>query len=123
MGRSSLQGTPWHVIYRWQLKELDESTYEVKDITKKRKKKQKKKKKYISNNNNRTKEKIIQSVKKDYKGKFVLKFDGEEPEEFIIGKNISKDAKIVEIVFSSSVGKKININGEEFIIIKKNIHK
>ena len=45
MGRSSMQGTSWHYVNRWELKEKDEFAWETKEDGKKNYKKKTEEKK------------------------------------------------------------------------------
>ena len=104
MGRSSLQGTPWHTVNRWELKEKDEFGWYTKEEPKEKKVKKK-------TNNKKT----------IYKGFFIIQFQGEEEQEYIIGENISNDAEMVKIVSSSEEGEEIIINDEKALLVKKNV--
>ena len=103
MGKKSMQGTPWHVVNSWQLKEKDEFAWEVKESIKKDKPTKVKKGKIF------------------FEGNFIIKFEGEEPKQYIIGKNVSKDADIVKRIYYSNIGETILINGEKVLIVEKNI--
>ncbi len=116
IGRSSMQGTPWHVVNRWELKSKDEFEWESTEKPSKKKRKKHKKK---STNHVEIARKQFQ--KTNYSGSFVVKFDGEDEEEFVIGKNISNDAELVKLVYNSEVGKIIKINAEQALLISKNI--
>ncbi len=104
MGRSSLQGTPWHTINKWELKTKDEFGWYTKEEIKE--------KKIVKKKNNK---------KTIYKGSFIIQFQGEEEQEYIIGENISNDAEMVRIVSLSEEGEEIIINDEKAILVKKNV--
>ena len=54
-------------------------------------------------------------------GNFIIKFEGEEPQKYIIGDNIDPKAKIISKIIINEVGSDIEINNEKAIIIEKNI--
>lgn len=110
MQRGSLQGVPHQTIYRSQLKEKDEFEFE----TKKKNNKKKKKKSAVRIVNG----KAIPHKKK-YKGSFIVKFDGEEEVEYIIGENISMNAPIVKMVYEAKTGDELTIGVDKFKIIRK----
>lgn len=116
--RSSMQGTAWHYVNRWELKSKDEFGWEYKE-KKNRKKKKKKKKNQINYVKLSNKNKPIK--KRNYNGSFTLKFEGEEEEDYVVGKNIKSDAEIVKIVYASEAGKTITINDEKALIVCKNM--
>ena len=101
-----MQGTPWHVVNGWQLKEKDEFAWEVKEIEQ-------------SKNKNNVK---FDVTKQNIKGSFVIKFDGDDEKEYIIGKNISKNAALVEKIYFANVGDILHINEEKVTILKKNLY-
>ncbi len=104
----SMQGTPYHIIEGWMLKEKDEFEWETRIIKK-----------------NTDKSKIRKSNFKKFKnikGDFTLKFDGEEPVKYIIGENISKDAEIINKICLVNSGDTLCINGEHVILLEKNIY-
>ena len=120
MGRSSMQGTPWHVVNRWELKSKDEFEWESTEKTSRKRTKKHKKKNNTTNHVEMAK-KQAQKLKANYSGSFVVKFDGELEEEFVIGKNISNEAELVKLVYNSETGKIIKINTEQALLISKNI--
>ena len=117
MGRSKMQGTSWHYINRWELKEKDEFAWEEKSNNTKKKKIQHNKSKGFNHvefaKNHAVKEKT------KYHGSFTLKFDDGEINEFTIGRNISNDAEIVKKVYEAKAGDIIIINEEKILIINK----
>ena len=113
-----MQGTSWHYVNRWELKEKDEFAWEEKSkITKK---KQKKKNKEINHVEVAKAHAIKEKTK--YHGSFTLKFDDGEINEYTIGKNISNDAEIVKKVYEAKAGEIININDEKILIINKRMY-
>lgn len=113
--RSRMQGTAWHYINRWELKPKDEFAWNEKEKPKKKKKKRN------TNYVELTKQKS-QQIKPNYRGHFTLKFEDEiDEQEYIIGENISKDAEILNKVFSTDAGNYFIINNEKILLVKKNI--
>ena len=91
---------------------------EKKTIKRKQKKKNRKKEvNYVELSKMRT-----HIEKNNFHGNFILKFEGESEIHFIIGKNISKDAEMVKLVFKTSVGDYVQINGEKALVISKNMN-
>lgn len=62
------------------------------------------------------------NIKSNPKGYFKVQFENEKPETFIIGKNINKDAELVNTVINSKEGDVIKINEINVKIISKNIN-
>lgn len=120
MGRSKMQGTSWHYVNRWELKEKDEFAWEEKsNNTKKKKKKQKKNKDF---NHVEFAKKHAVKEKTKFHGSFTLKFNDGEVNEFTVGSNISNDAEIVKKVYEAKTGEIININDEKILIINKRMN-
>ena len=117
-GRSSMQGTAWHYVNRWELKSKDEFEWETKE---RKTRKKKKKKKKNETNYVELSRKNMPVQKRSFKGNFTLKFEGEDEEDFVIGKNIKRDAEIVKKVYYSEAGKIITINDEKALIVCKNM--
>lgn len=113
--RSSMQGVAWHYVNYWELKSKDEFAWETGE-----KKKRKRKKKKNKNINKEVKKSTPMKTRMCI-GSFILKFENEEPEEYIIGKNISPDAKILKQIYNTREGSNIMINGEKATLIKKDL--
>lgn len=62
-----------------------------------------------------------QTISKLPKGKFIVQYEGEKEEEFIIGNNITENAELTKQVINSNVGEIIKINNYNIKIIEKNI--
>lgn len=122
MGRSRLQGTAWHYVNRWELKPKDEFEWETNEKRSRKKKKKKKRKNKIETNYVELSKKNKPVEKKNFKGSFTIKFDGEEEKEYIIGKNISGQAEILKKIYQAKVGDVLIIDDERMTIIKKNIY-
>ena len=60
-------------------------------------------------------------IKKPVKGRFIVQYEGEAPEEYIIDENINSETELVKSVINSNVGEVININGFNIKIIEKDI--
>lgn len=60
-------------------------------------------------------------AKKKPKGSFIVKYDNEPEEEFVIGENINEDAELVKCVEKGNVGDILSINDYKIEIISKNI--
>lgn len=116
--RSSMQGVAWHYVNSWELKEKDEFAWN----TNEKKKRKKKKKNKQKNNKQATQVKRYTPVStRKILGSFILKFEGEEEQEFIIGENINSEAEIVKLVIKGYAGKIITINNEKVLIVSKNL--
>ena len=107
-GRSSMQGTAWHYVNRWELKSKDEFEWETKE---RKTRKKKKKKKKNETNYVELSRKNMPVQKRSFKGSFTLKFEGEDEEDFVI----------VKKVYYSEAGKIITINDEKALIVCKNM--
>lgn len=59
-------------------------------------------------------------VKRKLYGDFTVQFD-EEPEKFVIGKNINQNAEIIEFVLNHQVNDKFIINDHECTLLEKNL--
>lgn len=60
-------------------------------------------------------------VKKQPKGSFKVQYEGDEPEDYIIGENINSEAELVKKVENGNVGEIIKFNDFNVTIIEKNI--
>lgn len=60
-------------------------------------------------------------VQKRFKGRFTVKYDGEEPEEFIINENINEDAELAIKVATAEINDFIKINEHNIKVIDKKI--
>lgn len=62
-------------------------------------------------------------ITKQIKGSFVVKYEGEGPEEYIIGEDINQDTELVKKVVTTEEGKTFTINDYNVLLIRKNIEK
>ena len=56
-----------------------------------------------------------------YSGMFKIKYNDEDEEKFIIGKNINENAPIIKEVYKCDVNDTFNFNGEKVTVIMKKI--
>ncbi len=61
-------------------------------------------------------------IKKIPKGSFKVQYEGENPEEYVIGEDISEDAELTKKVEESNIGDVIEINQYKIRVIEKNIN-
>ena len=118
MGRSSMQGTPWHVVNQWELKTKDEFAWEEKISNSKN---QKIKKKQNKKHNTNLHQSNAPKQKTKFHGTFTLRFEDGEEQSFEVGNNISNEAEIVKKVFYSNVGETIDVNEEKILLVHKNM--
>lgn len=62
-----------------------------------------------------------QTFQKKPKGSFIVQYEGEEPEEFIINDNIKDDAELTKKIAEAEINDVIVINDYKIKVIAKNI--
>ena len=59
--------------------------------------------------------------RKPKSGSFIVQYEGEEPQKYVIGEDINEDAELTKKVIDSNIGEIISINGYNVKIIEKDI--
>ena len=62
-----------------------------------------------------------QIMQKKLKGYFIVQYENDEPEKFIINQNIKEDAELTKKVYKANINDTIVINEYKIKIIDKNI--
>lgn len=61
------------------------------------------------------------TITKKVEGSFTIKFENEDPENYVIGENISSEAELTKKIIPANEGDFIVINNEKVELIKKDI--